>query len=589
MEEVIPPGTYVVHNNLLYQSLQMTAFAPPAPPNSEYWRMVSLNEAIFELLEIVAEPYHGQGEDYAVGDYCIYNNILYRCTTAIQTSDAFDSSKWEVVDKSLIEMLSEKAEQTEVDQLNEHLGDLIDDITTTEIKHITSVETLIGAYSLLNDVWVFRTEGAFGTNFNTKKFDAKPNTRYVARANVYANCAPMVFTDENNNVLGVAGYDSSQGYSFKAVFVDSISPENTKYLYIMNGTGSYSFAGEYAITPYKATVMSLLRKSNPGTYWEKVTGAVAYSGDVLALRSNGSWSGWNTSKYTVFPGEVYTIRGAYTNVHPIGAYVKADSSMTPIWRDTSNTTYNVKLFEITVTIPNDVCEIWINKYGTWGDDAIAVYRHVLSYKGSFAGKKWYTIGDSITEYNTTANVKYYDYIQEKTGLLPINLALGGRGYINGGTDDTKQFYKQALEIGNDADVITILGGGNDVSSFPLGEITDTGTETICGCINTTIDNVYATLPLAKLGIITPNPWGSFPTNTDNNMSRLADAIVAICKRRGIPCLDLYHCSGMRPWEQSYRELVYSLSNNDGVHPNNIGHEIIASHIEQFLKEILLAN
>ena len=116
-----PPGTYVVHNNLLYQSLQMTAFAPPAPPNSEYWRMVSLNKAISELLGIVAEPYYGGGESYAVGDYCIYNNILYRCTTAIQTSDTFNSNQWEAVDKSLTEMLSEKAEQTEVDQLNERL------------------------------------------------------------------------------------------------------------------------------------------------------------------------------------------------------------------------------------------------------------------------------------------------------------------------------------------------------------------------------------------------------------------------------------------------------------------------------------
>lgn len=31
---------------------------------------------------------------YAVGDYCIYNNKLYRCTTAISTAGAWDSSKW---------------------------------------------------------------------------------------------------------------------------------------------------------------------------------------------------------------------------------------------------------------------------------------------------------------------------------------------------------------------------------------------------------------------------------------------------------------------------------------------------------------
>ena len=31
---------------------------------------------------------------YAVGDYCIYNNKLYKCTTAISTAGAWDSSKW---------------------------------------------------------------------------------------------------------------------------------------------------------------------------------------------------------------------------------------------------------------------------------------------------------------------------------------------------------------------------------------------------------------------------------------------------------------------------------------------------------------
>ena len=33
-------------------------------------------------------------QTYAVGDYCIYESILYKCTTAITTAGAWDSSKW---------------------------------------------------------------------------------------------------------------------------------------------------------------------------------------------------------------------------------------------------------------------------------------------------------------------------------------------------------------------------------------------------------------------------------------------------------------------------------------------------------------
>lgn len=32
---------------------------------------------------------------YNVGDYCIYNNILYKCTTAVTAETTFDSNKWE--------------------------------------------------------------------------------------------------------------------------------------------------------------------------------------------------------------------------------------------------------------------------------------------------------------------------------------------------------------------------------------------------------------------------------------------------------------------------------------------------------------
>lgn len=34
-------------------------------------------------------------QTYAVGDYCIYESILYKCTTAVTTAGAWDSTKWE--------------------------------------------------------------------------------------------------------------------------------------------------------------------------------------------------------------------------------------------------------------------------------------------------------------------------------------------------------------------------------------------------------------------------------------------------------------------------------------------------------------
>ena len=43
--------------------------------------------------DIVSDEY-SETSTYAVGDYCIHENILYKCKTAITTGEAFDSNKW---------------------------------------------------------------------------------------------------------------------------------------------------------------------------------------------------------------------------------------------------------------------------------------------------------------------------------------------------------------------------------------------------------------------------------------------------------------------------------------------------------------
>lgn len=47
------------------------------------------------LIDTVFEDY-SSSSTYNVGDYAVYNNVLYRCVTAIATPEAWDSSKWEV-------------------------------------------------------------------------------------------------------------------------------------------------------------------------------------------------------------------------------------------------------------------------------------------------------------------------------------------------------------------------------------------------------------------------------------------------------------------------------------------------------------
>ena len=216
-------------------------------------------------------------------------------------------------------------------------------------------------------------------------------------------------------------------------------------------------------------------------------------------------------------------------------------------------------------------------------------------RGSFIGMKlkwadrtWVCLGDSLTENNSRTTKHYFDYIAEKTGIKTVNLGVSGTGYMRR-KDINRAFYQRVSDIPEDADVITIFGSGNDLSSDQtLGTVTDTGTDTICGCINATIDAIYERIPLARLGIVTPTPWvGSSPSKPTCGMAKYAEAIVEICKRRGIPCLNLYHESNLRPDDENFRKLAFSKDGGNGVHPDEKGHEIIAASFQSLLERLIL--
>lgn len=214
---------------------------------------------------------------------------------------------------------------------------------------------------------------------------------------------------------------------------------------------------------------------------------------------------------------------------------------------------------------------------------------MLSNKYKWHGKKWTCIGDSLTGQNTRTSKHYFDYVHDSTGIVAINLGISGTGYANG-DGANKQFYNRVSSVPLDSDVITIFGSFNDLASeLELGTITDTGTTTIAGCINKTIDDLFAAFPLANLGIVTPTPWQTYNAYLNSTASiNYVQMLIDICKKRGIPCLDLFHCSGLRPWDANFRTLAYSKDNGGGTHPDETGHALIAPRFEAFLDSLLLS-
>lgn len=219
------------------------------------------------------------------------------------------------------------------------------------------------------------------------------------------------------------------------------------------------------------------------------------------------------------------------------------------------------------------------------------YGYIIKNYSKYCDKTWCAFGDSLTEKNFRALMNYHDFVAQDLGINVINYGVSGSGYKNGG-----HWYTRIANITKDFDVCTLFGSFNDLS-YDIGNVTDNGTDTICGCINTTLDLFYTTYPTKKIGIITPTAWnvsyndGSILTTKSE---QYVNALITIAKMRGIPCLDLYHESGLRPWDENFRYNYYREYNtntgqyvqDDGVHPNSKGQEYFAYMVEEFIKSII---
>lgn len=212
---------------------------------------------------------------------------------------------------------------------------------------------------------------------------------------------------------------------------------------------------------------------------------------------------------------------------------------------------------------------------------------------------WCAFGDSLTDVNTlkgeeSGTKNYVDFVHFATGLNVFNLGKGGSGYMadNG---YNQSFVDRIKDIPEESDIITCFGSFNDYekANGHIGNIDDKTEETLYGCLNLFVAGVFERCPDAILALITPTPWTSY-----NNVSGKSDfsesyvqAILDISKKYGLPCLDLYHISGLRPWDASFRNKFFRDDTGDriaeGVHPLEIAHKkYIAPKVESFIKLII---
>lgn len=214
-------------------------------------------------------------------------------------------------------------------------------------------------------------------------------------------------------------------------------------------------------------------------------------------------------------------------------------------------------------------------------------------------KKWAVIGDSLTARTSYTTKAYHDYIAEQMGLNVVNLGEGGTGYL-AGYEDLNNFALKVGDIPENTDFVTVFGSFNDIASLDLqeyeasiGTATSTGYTTICGAINEFFDELYTRFPACKVGVILPTPWKTMtPMYTDAPAHDYVEKLKTICELKGVPYLDLFHQSGLRPWDSANRLAMYSKDLDSGqtdprgTHPNEAGHAVIASKVREFIKTLI---
>lgn len=398
------------------------------------------------------------------------------------------------------------------------------------------------------------------------------------------------FYDENYNVVATSPRASSGELQMNVIRVPV--PRKAKYFALSYDTQYTYPTGVKIITKWteSSSENGFLRINNIDSSTLTVTSVTSTtsSGEVVTRRgliSTGQTSTYKLTTADVTEGDVLFLQNVcakYTNA----AYCFFDVSglYIDVLENEDSDTHNY-----TVVAPKGATQVVVSGYSTAATIS-KVARYTPGPGGSgglkWAGKKWAAMGDSLTEANSRATKHYMDYIVDETGISYTNLGKSGTGYLKT-YNSNQNFLNRVNTIPTDSDIVTIFGSGNDCSQT-LGTVTDTVTNTVCGCINNTIDNIRSRIVGVKLGIIAPTPWDNYPTTTaNNNMAKYCDALEEICNLKGVPFLNLYRNSNMVPWDATFRAAYYSHDDGNGVHPDENGHALFAPRIKAFMETLLM--
>ena len=213
------------------------------------------------------------------------------------------------------------------------------------------------------------------------------------------------------------------------------------------------------------------------------------------------------------------------------------------------------------------------------------------------------LGDSITEgvgvYDQ--NNRYDNVAHRRLGLAAhYNYGIGGTRLAHQSAPSETPRYDlcfcgRAYLLEKSADLIVVYGGVNDYihGDAYFGKMEDRTPETFCGAVYFLMNFLKTNYEGKKIVFMTPAHMhfkgisDKFPTGRPMKkpdaqpLSAYVEVIKARGEELGIPVLDLFEKLPIDPNNESDRE-KYTV---DGLHFNDVGHEILANTLCDFLESL----
>lgn len=467
--------------------------------------------------ELVA-PVYSNAATYAVGDYVNYNGALYRCISAITTAESWTAAHWSAVKLApeIADLKRANKNNVQANYVNE--SDLFDyaPLDNTAWMPMTG-NTYIYVSKEIADV--------------ESPFFPRPITKLKA-LDTWTAAYRGVGVSIPNEVIG-------NDYAI-GIWVNWTLLSASKQFRIYLSDSDNNFTALYA----KSSIGIVETKGNATL----VCDAIVDNWEHLTVYNKDSLNSTKTSRFNIFMW-VATVNDYFKISSP--TFVITDNYIwSAVYR---NPYYNNNTL--------DLSDVLFNKKIGWFGDSIMLGQHQDEYYG------WYEI------------LKRMGAIIDNKAINGAMVAVAGAGYHS-------IISETGIgEFAADTDYLIFDGGANDFfNRITLGTISadytanNLDTETYLGAMEQVCYNLLTNYPTSKIGYIIPYKMQGY--QDIEGQKAYFDGAIEVCKKWGIPYLDLRYMCGLNYGIASMQQYF-----KDNVHIGKNGYQFTENIIAEWIRSI----